>query len=632
MSMNVVSSYFATLGVKVDRQSFLNADKALQNIKKTLEGFKKFKTDLTISPRIKFNELNLQRDIQKTFNRVGRLSEFKISRFNVDPSRLTSSLESAIRRAQHSAGNIRLKAVVDRSSVSQGTRALVRNHEAGNASNGLSGGVGGMIAAGRAGVAGIASYAGYNAIGQANQYVNDVQQRVIDTDQARMLVGQAVGGGQQQRQTGLDFYKDITNRYGIDARAGIRDFNSLMVNQRMAGATTAEAAKNWLLIQKRATFAHLDSDQQQRFVRQLIQIQGKGVVTQEDLSTIGDSDSGFKSTLIQAYAQKKGWTGNMQDWSAKYAADQKAGLVKWQDVIDALSLSARRYAKEIDESSNSLRADAQRTVNSKYWSDMERNSDTLTDTLKRRNDAEQKLIESAIPLQKMFTDLVEIPTIERMTSFTNGLADFATWANAIKTGTKTGDQAIDDVKKNAPELAKSYAENHPGIQGISWLWEHHPVLKRVKDGASSLYDQVMGPAPGTPGNRWVPDLKPYRELASQYGKSVNDFAIPNMINNPNLEPLRAPQFGSNPLIGLQADRGQELLQSMNQSYTNNSNNTSNIDAPINIAPGAIVVNGANQSPAEIMDGIRGELNDFAFRFQQNQLTETMSAYPTKTGR
>lgn len=628
MTSNSIADFFASLRVKIDQRSFQQADKSLKNIQQTLEGFRKYQANLNIKPKIAFNTLQLQKQIQTSLNQVGRLTQFKLDRFQVDATRLTSSLESAIRRAQHSAGSIRVRAVAERSPLSQSTRALVRNHEAGLASNGLSGGVGGMIAAGRAGVAGVAGYVGYNAIGEANQYVNDIQGRVISTDTSRMLIGQAVGGDENQRAVGRDFYRDITNKYGIDARGGIRDFNALMVNQRMAGASTAEAAKNWLLVQKRATFAHLDSDQQQRFVRQLIQIQGKNQVTQEDLSTIGDSDSGFKSTLIQAYAQKKGWGGGMEQWSAKYAADQKAGLVKWQDVVDALSLSARRYAREIEESSNSLRADAQRTVNSKYWSDMERNSDALTETLKRRNEAEQKLIESAIPLQKMFTDLVEIPTIEKMTSFTNGLADFATWANAIRTGTKTGDQAIDDVKKNAPEIAKSYAENHPGIQGISWLWEHHPVLKRVKDAAGGLYDQVMGPQQGTPGNRWVPDLQPYRQLANQYGRSVNDFAMPNLVNNPNLEPLRAPQFGSSALTG----SSQELLQSMNQSYTNNSNNTSNIDAPINIAAGAIVVNGANQSPAEIMDSIRGELNDFAYRFQETQLLQTSSAYGVKTGR
>lgn len=628
---NSAADFFATLKIRVDRQSFLQADKALQNIKTTLAGFKRFKTDLTIAPRIKFNELNLQRDIQKTFNRVGRLSEFKISRFNVDPSRLTSSLESAIRRAQHSAGNIRLKAVVDRSSVSQGARAVAAQHSGGYLGTG---GVGGLVGAGRAGIAGLAGWTGYQSMEALNDRINRIQDRVITTDTSRMLVGQAVGGGQQQRQTGLDFYRNTTDRLGIDARAGIRDFNSLMVNQQMAGISTKEAAKNWLLIQKRATFAHLDSDQQQRFVRQLIQIQGKNQVSQEDLSTIADSDSGFKSTLIQSYAKNKGWGGNMADWSVKYAADQKAGLVKWNDVVAALSLSAQRNAAAIEESSASLRADAQRTANSRYWSDMERNSNELTDTLKARNEAEQKLIESAIPLQKMFTSLVEIPVIEKMTEFTNGLSGFASWVDKFsKTpDNQKADLAITTAKDIAPKAADYYAENHPGIRGISWLYEHHPALKWLKDGASSVYDQVMGPQIGTPGNRWVPDLKPYRELASQYGKSVNDFAMPNMINNPNLEPLRAPQFGSNPLIGLQADRGQELLQSMNQSYTNNSNNTSNIDAPINIAPGAIVVNGANQSPAEIMDGIRGELNDFAFRFQQNQLTETMSAYPTKTGR
>lgn len=614
-TMNPVASFFASLGIKVDQRSFAQADRMLKNIQSTMEGFKKYQANLVIKPKISFNSLTLQRDIQKSMNQVAKLTQFKIDKFNIDASRLTSSLESAIRRAQHSAGSIKVRAIAERSPLSQSARALVRQHEAGLAANGGAGGVGGFIAASRAGLLGVGSYVGYQGIQQINDQINGVQDRVIRTDTARMLLGQSVGGSETRKTNALDYYRQTTNKYGTDAEGGISDFNSLLVNQRMAGTSTRDALRNWELIQERATFAHLGADQQQRFIRQLLQIQGKNQVTQEDLSTIADSDSGFKSTLIQSYAKTKGWSGNMQDWSVKYADDQKKGLVKWQDVVNALILSSQRYSREIEESSNSLRADAQRTANSKFWADMERNSEELTKTLEERNKAEQELYAAAVPLQQLFTKLVEIPVVERLTDFTKSLTGFADWYNKYQKlpEDKKTDAAIDAGENVAWWVGKRLAKNNLIGTAVENNW------LGMGDGADWLQRFVLGPQQGEPGRRIVPDFKAYQPPTLNYQVPFGDFQMPSA-----LPQVTAPQFGVNPVVN--TPNTQEMMQSLQQSYTNNSNNTTN--APITIESGAIQINGTDLSLQDISRELEGSLNGMVRRFQDNILNETIVNYPS----
>ncbi|KTT53109.1 hypothetical protein SB11R_00170 [Pseudomonas oryzihabitans] len=616
-TMNPVASFFASLGIKVDQRSFAQADRMLKNIQSTMEGFKKYQANLVIKPKISFNSLTLQRDIQKSMNQVAKLTQFKIDKFNIDASRLTSSLESAIRRAQHSAGSIKVRAIAERSPLSQSTRALVRQHEAGLAANGGAGGVGGFIAASRAGLLGVGSYVGYQGIQQINDQINGVQDRVIRTDTARMLLGQSVGGSETRKTNALDYYRQTTNKYGTDAEGGIRDFNSLLVNQRMAGTSTRDALRNWELIQERATFAHLGADQQQRFIRQLLQIQGKNQVTQEDLSTIADSDSGFKSTLIQSYAKTKGWSGNMQDWSVKYADDQKKGLVKWQDVVNALILSSQRYSREIEESSNSLRADAQRTANSKFWADMERNSEELTKTLEERNKAEQELYAAAVPLQQLFTKLVEIPVVERLTDFTKSLTGFADWYNKYQKlpEDKKTDAAIDVGENVAWWVGKRLAKNNLIGTAVENNW------LGMGDGADWLQRFVLGPQQGEPGRRIVPDFKAYQPPKLNYQVPYGDFQMPAM-----LPPAMPPQFGSSPLQHYQQNNDNAVQQLMNQSYTNN--NTNNNDYSIRIEPGAIVINGSDLSVQDISRELESQMKSIAERVQYNTISETIVNYPS----
>ncbi|WP_323149392.1 hypothetical protein [Pseudomonas oryzihabitans] len=616
MSETKIASFYSELNIKVNKAQLRQAEQAMQRLEAMMLKLKEqFGKSLVVMPKVQFNSLQFQKQIQKSLNQVSRLTEFKLDRFRIDNAQLNRSLQSAVQRAQFSANSIKIKAIVERSPLSQSMRATARQGQAIAEGNSGAGGVAGMVAASRAGLAGLAGYAGYSSIQALNGQINGVQDRVIRTDTARMLLGQSVGGSDERKSNAMDYYRRTTNKYGTDAEGGIRDFNSLLVNQRMAGTSTRDALRNWELIQQRATFAHLGADQQQRFIRQLLQIQGKNQVTQEDLSTIADSDSGFKSTLIESYAKGKGWGGNMQDWSIKYAKDQQKGLVKWADVVNALTLSAQRNAKAIEESSDSLRADAQRTANSKFWADMERNSEELTKTLEDRNKAEQELYAAAVPLQELFTRLVEIPLVEKMTSFTESLTGFAKWYDNYRKlpDAKQTDAAIEAGKDTATWLGKRLATN----SGPGWAIDNN--ILGAGDAWDSIKRFVMGPQQSEAGNRWVPDFKLYQPSALKYQEPINQFKMPDA-----LPPVMAPQFGQNPMVT--TPDSARIMQQMTQSYSNNDNRQ--IDNSIRIESGAVQINGTNLNPDQLLEQMQSGIQDIARRTQSNALEDTRIQYPS----
>jgi len=502
MTTQIVSSFAATLGVKIDQRSFAASERALKRIQEIMAGFAKYKTDLVISPKIKFNTLNLQREAQRSLNQVSRLLEVKLTKFSLDPSQLTRSLDSAIRRAQFSANSIKVRAVVERSPVSQAARRVAQS--AGSSDG--AGGVAGLVGASRAGVAGIAGYVGYQGVQQLNDQINGIQGRVVRTDTARMLLGQAVGGSKVRQSNAADWYKQTTNKYGIDAEGGISDFNTALVLQRGQGVSTRDALKNYDSFLQRFTLRHLSSDQQKGSLRQITQIMGRGTVQAEDLnSLVENGDPEIKNLIREAWARRTGYKGTNQ--AADYASAQKKGQVTSDDLLGAYAISAKRNAAALEESSRSLRAEAQRTANSKFWADMERNSEELTRTLEDRNKAEQELYAASVPLQTMFTKLVEIPVIERLTEFTTGLTGIAKWF---------------DKYQSLPESQKNQTLIDGGIDAAKWAgkrlasnnlfgWAVDGNWLGAGDAYNSAKNYLLGPQYGvTPGYRQVPDFQSYQ--------------------------------------------------------------------------------------------------------------------------
>lgn len=106
-----------------------------------------FGKNLVVMPKVQFNSLQFQKQIQKSLNQVSRLTEFKMERFTIDNVKLNRSLASAIKRAEWSAQSLKIKTVVARSPLSRAARQYAR------AAAGESGGGGAILAGAPRGLA-----------------------------------------------------------------------------------------------------------------------------------------------------------------------------------------------------------------------------------------------------------------------------------------------------------------------------------------------------------------------------------------------------------------------------------------------------------------------------------------------
>lgn len=620
MSTSPAVSYFAELGIRVNQRQFKQADATLQRIQASMEKLKgQFNQSLAINPKIQFNSLQFQRQIQKSLNQISRLTEFRMDRFNVDASRLTSSLQSAIRRAEYGAGSLRVKAIVERSSVSQGARAVAGQPHAGYAGTG---GIGGLVGAGRAGIAGIASYAGYEAIQGLQNQMDQIQQNVGKYEMQRLQLGASVGGSAQRRWHNAEALNNIANYTGTRSEDQIAGYTKFQKQAMQSGMTARQAIDFYtdMAVSTRGNGGDQQSIERQAYASQ--QVLGLGYLRNEELNQqLADSNPAIKKYIQQAYLQRKGFQGTESEGTAKFMNDLSKRLVLVQDVLKGYDLSARNAAPRVEELANSVEGAAARLDNIEWMENLRRSEGPLTDAVRRRIAAEEALYKASIPLQEKFIELVKIPFVEKMTEFTNGLTGLVSWIDKFQ---KTPDDqkakvAVDTAKEVAPKAADYYVDNHPGIKGLEWLYDTHPVLKFAKDAVVSLYDRVMGPSWGDAGNRWTPDfLARYQRLNYSYGSAYNDFQMPSAL--PYTNPV---QFGSNPVVDTPASEA--MNQVLSQSY--NSHNTISNDNSIIISPGAIVIEGSNLSVEDMSRELESQIYDITRRVQQNDYANGMISYP-----
>ncbi|WP_273806972.1 MULTISPECIES: tape measure protein [unclassified Pseudomonas] len=624
MSATEISSFYSSLGIRVHKGQFKQADAALDRIYASMLKLKgEFSKSIAINPKVQFNSLQFQRSIQKSLNQVAKLTTFNLDRFNVDASRLTSSLESAIRRAQYSAGSIRIKGIVERSTVSQSARQVAHQSAGGTAAGGYAGtgGVGGLVGAGRAGIAGLAAYSGYEAIQGLQNQMDQIQQNVSKYEQQRLQLGASVGGSAQRRQHNVEALNNIANYTGTrseDQIAGYTKFQKQAMQSGM-GARQAIDLYTDMAVSTRGNGGDQQSIERQAYALQ--QVLGLGFLRNEELNQqLADSNPAIKKYIQKAYLDRVGFKGNDSQATEKFTKDLSKRLVLVQDVLKGYDLSARNAAPRVEELANSVEGAANRLDNVQWMENIRRSEGPLTDAVRRRIAAEEALYKASIPLQDKFIELVKIPFVEKMTEFTNGLTGLVSWIDKFQ---KTPDDqkaklAVDTAKKIAPKAADYYVENHPGIKGLEWLYGTHPVLKFAKDTVGSLYDRVMGPSWGDAGNRWTPDfLARYQRLNYSYGSAYNDFQMPSAL--PYTNPV---QFGSTPA-------SEAMNQVLSQSY--NSNNTISNDNSIIISPGAIVIEGSNLSAEDMSRELESQIYDITRRVQQNDYANGMINYPA-TGR
>lgn len=468
-----VARFWASVGVKVNPADLRKVDRFLSDIDKRFAKFKGRNTFTFDFNKFSVNRKALDKVLGDALDAASNRVTFQISKFAVNERALQAAMLNASRKLRNTplmlgmgngfgptTGSTRRQRVQQVASSVSDHRSFNSERWLGRRASEYAGFHALNTGIGRFGVAGIGAAVAGGAVLAADRRLDEVQNRVIDNDRNRILLGQSVGGSDARKKNATAWYKDIANKYGTDARGGITDFNTAITLQRGVGISTRQAIGNYDLFAQRFNLRHLQPHQQRGALRQITQIMGRGTVQQEDLnSLVENGDPEIKNLIKQAWASRTGYTGD--NISKDYQSAQKKGLVTSEDLLGAYALSAKKYAKEVEESMNSVRAAAQRLENDKFWNQFERDGKEIEDATKDRIAAERELEAALKPLKEAINQ-AEIASMKFAAAAVSAAAKFVgpAWDSLFASKEKDKDPGY------FPKLTNSISNTGPVLEMI----------------------------------------------------------------------------------------------------------------------------------------------------------------------
>lgn len=611
MSETKIASFYSELNIKVNKAQLRQVEQAMQRLEAMMFKLREqFGKSLVVMPKIQFNSLQFQKQIQKSLNQIGRLTEFKMERFNIDNVKLNRSLASAIKRAEWSAQSLKIKTVIERSPVSQAVRQVARNAQAGGAQS-VEGGSGAVLAAVPRWLApaalGYGAYRGTTALFNANA------QQLSNRNLIANVVGTSPSAkiNQKRAENANEYVWNESNRLGLRATDQVNGYASMLAGGHAAGLKYAQSQDAWTQLNEHAVTMHLSNERMKGLQTAIVQMIGKGKVQSEELfGQAAEHDPTIPALFAQANAElkKSGKTG--QAAMAQLRKDMEKGIVGTDVVLKALQIGSKNAQAALERSTATSQAELNRTLNTRDRTIDEASQQGLEEGFQRALNA----------INTFATDLqpAALSLIKSFGEAYKSTSDFALWMRGIAKGNITPEKALDTVKQKAPEAAQNYIDHHPGIQGIEWLWENHPILKLTKDSAKDLYNRVMGPEWGDVGNRFVPDFQPFKQPKLQYQQPYSDFQMPAAL--PWTPPV---QFGENPIV--RTPDTDQIMQQMTQSYA--STDSRSYDNRITFEPGAFQIDATNMDVNQLSNELESRMMEVSRRMQENSWSDTMIQYP-----
>jgi len=532
--MSKVADFYAELNFKVNQNQLRQMDNIIKQIEARMKKFKSNWEQSISLGNFKFDSLKLQKSAQQSINKIQRMLIVDLSNFRVDENRLTRSLQSAINRAQFSANSIKIKAVVERSPLSQTARQYAQ------AAAGESGGGAILAGAPRWLAPAALAYGAYRGtVGLFNQNATQISNRnLIDN----------VLGDPERGAKARGYYWQQANRLGIRASDNVQGYAATIAGASAAGLSYAQGQTAWRQLTEHSVTNHLSNERQKGLTTAVVQMFSKGKIMSEELfGQAAEHSPTFPALVAQANAEITG-SGKV-DAAAMQAlrADMKAGRVGNEVLLRSLQIASRLAQPGLERSTHTSQAELNRVINTRDRAIDEAGQGGLEQGFQRAlnavNTFAQDLTPAATNLVKSFGEAY------------GAVGDFSLWIRGIAKGNITPEKALETFKDKAPGIANSYLDNHPGFQGIQWLFDNDPRLKFAKDSAQNIYDWIRGPEYGvTPGYRQVPDFQPYKpsELLNQLqggGGSTNNQTMLQIAPNAFSIEINAPGADATSIAG-----------------------------------------------------------------------------------
>lgn len=417
--MSQISSYYATVGFKLDLASVRAVDRAMlrqqRQMQRHVAQLKKM-TDVAIKgfvlppltvKKFKFDNIALQRGAQMSLNQVSRLLELPIKNFYIDQTKLNRQVQTSLQRAANQA-RIVTKTVTGNSggygvhNVGGHAQNTANSFHAAQRQAYSNSGVGMGLGIGSAlsgylgpAVLGYGAMRGYNAYYQGN--ADAVSNRHLITNVVADPQGTKADNSARGKEA-FDYLYSESNRLGLDAKMQAEGYAKIIAAGQASGLNLEDSQKMFSQLSEHATVMHLDQQKQARLLLALGQILAKGQVYSEELKgQIGESSPTLPAYFAKAWAQKtnSGFQGAEAMGALMKAMER--GQVKSDVALQALALASRDAQPSLALSTQTSAAELNRARNIRSYTMNEASIQGVEDGLFRVNRAIRVFSEDLSP-------------------------------------------------------------------------------------------------------------------------------------------------------------------------------------------------------------------------------------------
>jgi tape measure domain-containing protein len=333
-----IAKYYASLGIRIERKEIAKVDSTLKLLERKLKTFgKKMDKHLRIKLKIStfgVDQKKLDRALGNALDLASTKTRFEISRFIVNDRALMAAILRAMRR---------LPPLPPGGGPGPGPRPPP------------GGGPGpdrGLVRAGMAG--GVASRLYGPAIGLAMggyglAQLNRLNQETISAQLTTQAVTEAAGL-QGQGPQAFEWLRGQGHRIGFDYLAQAQDYNNFLSNSLGAGQTLDQSQEVYLGFSEYQRAMGITAPRQKLVLGALSQMQGKGVVSMEELRRqMAESLPGTMSIFAQAFQEMSGGDKTGQEAIAALLKAVPTGTVQSSEILPIVARIMReRAAPKLD--------------------------------------------------------------------------------------------------------------------------------------------------------------------------------------------------------------------------------------------------------------------------------------------
>lgn len=490
-----ITSYYASVSLKLDKASFNRVDKELllfekklKNMMQRLDKSLKLELPAITVKKFKFDELALQRNSQMALNRVGRLLELPIQNFKINETKLTKQMQGVMQRAANAA-RVNVKTIQGSAGGSNAffpKLPTVFQHQGIHMPNipniptqglvptpglmlPMMGGPAGMAVAGL----GAAAYMGGSAVLQ-----NRDNQQLRETQLTQLNVA----SGSTDKNVRLqmrDSYFSLQNELGAKAEGNIDSYSKLMKQLQAAGLDNTKSFKLYSDMLKGVKGNGGSDFQVGNTAYAFQQVAGLGYLRNEELSQqLGDSYPSFRKYIQQVYSERSGQTGQEAFMSALSKRQVKLDMV-----FEALERAANDATPRLEEYSRTLESERNRLANLKLSEEMNRAATgPVVDAGKNLAQAQQELYTSTTPLREAF-DILSASSLNAGASLTRYIANLT--GERLKN--ITGESIAREVKTFAPAYVGPMFGPVGAVAGLSYSAKDYLSRPTLPSAPTGMY-------------------------------------------------------------------------------------------------------------------------------------------------